>query len=92
MVVCSIRFSDMMIERGAPFADGELVNPGGKFPAKIVNASRRAQDDYTIQAGQHFGHEDYRVLQVLIPDRNGRFPDDPECQPPYSVIPVLKIQ
>ena len=71
--------SDMMIKRGVTFADGELVNVGGTLPVKIINADHRAQDEYTIQAGQHFGHENYRVLQALIPDRNGRFPGDPEC-------------
>ena len=82
--------SQMMIARGAAFADGELVNLGGKYPAKIIDADQRAQAGYTIQAGQYHGHEHYRVQQVLMPDRNGRFPDDPECQRPYSTLPVLR--
>ena len=82
--------SQKLIERGAAFEEGELVNLGGKFPVKIVTADQRAQRDYTIQAGQYHGHEHYRVQQVLMPDRNGRFPDDPECQRPYSTLPVLR--
>ena len=85
-------FSNMMIGRGAAFADGELVDPGDMFPVRIINADHRARDEYTVQAGQHFGHEDYRVLQVLIPDDSGRFPDHPECQPPFSAIPVLRAR
>jgi hypothetical protein len=82
--------SQMMIERGSAFDDGELVNfGGGKFPVKIINADARAQSDYTIQAGQYHGYENYRVQQVLISDRNGRFPDDSECQRPFSMMPVL---
>jgi len=84
--------SEMMIERCAAFNDSELVNLDGKHSVKIINADQRAQDQFTIQAGQHFGHENYRVLQALIPDCGGHFPDEPECQPPYSTIPVLKPQ
>ena len=82
-------FSQKMIERGSAFDDGELVSLGGRFPVKIINADARAQRDYTIQAGQYLGVEDYLVQQVLTPDRNGCFPDDPACQHPYSTIPVL---
>jgi hypothetical protein len=81
--------SEKMIERGAAFDDGELVSLG-RGPLKIINADERAHNDYTIQAGQYLGHENYRVQQVLICDRNGRYPDEPECQHPYSTIPVLK--
>jgi hypothetical protein len=35
--------SDMMIERGTRFADGELVDLGGKHPVKIINANAMAQ-------------------------------------------------
>jgi hypothetical protein len=82
--------SQKMIERGRSFDDGELVSLGGKFPVKIITADWRAKCDYTIQAGQYLGIENYLVQQVLISDRSGRFPDDPECQHPYSTIPVLK--
>jgi hypothetical protein len=82
--------SRIMLERGRAFDDGELVNLGGKFPVKIITADvGRAQHDYTIQAGQYLGVEDYPVLQVLVPDRNGRYPDDAECQRPYANMPVL---
>jgi len=84
--------SQKMIERHAAFDDGELVQLGGKFPLKIINADRRAHSEYTIQAGQYLGHENYRVQQVLISDRSGRFPDEPDCQPPYSKMPVLRQQ
>jgi hypothetical protein len=84
------RLSDMMIERGCAFGDSELVSLGGKFPCKVVGAGERAQRDFTIQAGQFFGTETYDVLQVLTPDRDGRFPDEPDCAAPYCDIPVLR--
>jgi|SRR5262245_18014098 len=81
--------SEKQIERGAAFEEGELVNLGGKFPVKIVTADQRAHREYTMQAGQYLGTEDYVVQQVLACDRNGRLPDEPGCQPPYSMLPVL---
>ena len=84
--------SQKLIARGAAFDNGEIVSLGGKFPVKIITADERAQRDYTIQAGQYLGTEDYLVQQVLISDRDGRFPDQPECQPPYSAIPVLMMR
>ena len=81
--------SQKLIERHAAFEDGELVNLGGKFPVKIVTADERAQREYTFQASWYHGTDDYAVQQVLIPDRNGHFPDDPACQLPYSTAPLL---
>jgi Domain of unknown function (DUF4262) len=48
-----------------------------------------AGQSITIQAGQFYGTEEYPVQQVLIPDPDGRFPGDPNCQPPYCRFPVL---
>jgi hypothetical protein len=84
--------SQQMIDRGRAFTDGELVRlPGARLPMKAVVVGSKARDEYTIQAGQHFGTEDYAVLQILISDKEGRFPDEPGCQPPYSHIPVLRV-
>ena len=84
------RLSLKMLERHAAFDDGELVDAGTVLPLKVINADKRAHDEYTIQAGQHLGHENYVVQQVLIPDKSGRYPDDPECAAPYAAMPVLK--
>jgi hypothetical protein len=84
--------SQKLIERGASFDDDELVSLGGRFPVKIITADERARRDYTIQATVHYGTEDYTVQQVIACDRNGYFPDDPRCQPPYSEVPILRRQ
>jgi len=82
--------SEQIVERNGGFDDGELISLGGKFPVKIINATdTRARSEYTIQAGQAIGHENYAVQQVLIADKSGRYPDDPECAAPYSSVPVL---
>lgn len=81
--------SDMMIERGEPFAHGELVSLGAKYPVKLINANDQAQREYTIQCGQFYGSEDYGVQQVVACDREGRYPDDPQCSDRYKV-PLLQ--
>ena len=85
--------SQMMIEAGMPFADGHLVRIGGaRLPVKLIRADPVAQDEYTIQAGEFRGHDDYAVMQVLIPDREGRYPGDAGCQEPWSRFPVLHAE
>jgi len=83
--------SERMIERGRAFDDGELVDCGGKFPVRIINADERAKNEFTIQAGEVFG-QDYEVQQVLAPDRSGRFPGEPGCDAPYKDVPVLQAR
>ena len=83
--------SEMMIAAGRPFLDGQLVRIGdARLPVKAIRANSSAQADYTIQAGQYFGREDYEVMQVMLPDRAGRFPGEDGCQPAYANIPVLR--
>jgi hypothetical protein len=83
--------SEMMIKREHAFADGELVDLGGQYPGKIIHADDpRAKRDFTVQAGQFLATEDYEVQQLLVPDRTGRFPDEPGCQPPYSTARILR--
>lgn len=82
--------SEMMLQRGCAFTDGELV-PNGKVSVKIVNANARAREEYTIHAGWYPGTDDYAVQQVLLPDENGRFPDDPKCQKPFCTVPILRV-
>ena len=84
--------SEKMLQRGCAFADGELVkSSNGKVTVKIINADAQAREEYTIQAGRFFGGENYAVQQVLLPDPDGRFPDEPKCRKPFSTIPVLRV-
>jgi len=79
------KLSDMMIEQNRPFVGGEKVDLGGKFPLMILDAGEEARQKYTIQVGQFIGSDGYKVQQVVAPDPNGRFPDDPLCLPNYRV-------
>jgi hypothetical protein len=83
--------SQKMIDAGKPFENGELVYVGGRLPVKAIRCNvAAAQADYTIQVGEYFGHQDYSVMQVLLPDRSGKFPGEDGCQPLWSECPVLR--
>ena len=57
---------------------------------KAIVAGGKVRDEYTVQAGQHFDTKEYAVLQILISDKDGRFPDEPGCTEPDPRIPVLR--
>jgi uncharacterized protein DUF4262 len=79
----------IMHKRNAAFAGGELVSMGGKHPVKVVNANcAEVHDLYTCAVGRHYETESYLVQQMLIPDRDGRYPDDPLCTEPYASLRV----
>lgn len=68
----------IMRDRGHPYEDG-LVDIGWNFPVKFRTAGPSAREKYTVQAGEFLGNEDYSVQQVMICDREGRFPGDENC-------------
>lgn len=68
---------------GKPLASD--VSLGGQFPVRVRVARPAVKWRYTIQAGQYFGHERYDVLQLLLCDRDGRYPGDPGCDPDFDV-------
>lgn len=81
--------SEIMIERGYKFADGELVDlGGGKFPFCLIDAAETVKDGYTVQAGEHYDSSDYAVMQVVASDPCGLFPWQPKCAAPHSRIIV----
>ena len=70
-------------------ADGELVDIGGTFPMKARPVGSFVRQKYTIQAGQYWRNERYDVIQLLLCDKEGRYPDDPDCDARYAEQPVL---
>jgi hypothetical protein len=84
--------SHLMIAAGHGFEDGETVRMLGSKEVKLIRASAAAREEYTIQAGEHFGHQNYSVMQVLMPDKQGRFPGEDGCDEPYASVPVLRVQ
>jgi hypothetical protein len=82
-------WSDAMINRGSAFADRETVDVGGSFPCLAVTCVEGVRDVYTIQAGEYLERQDYDVVQMIVPDPDGRFPTDPLCAPVYRDVPIL---
>jgi hypothetical protein len=84
-------WSEQMIERGREFADGELIraSPEDDLMVRAAHCRPEAKSRYTVQAGQFFEHEDYRVTQIILCDPKGRFPGDPHCARGYSDQPNL---
>lgn len=82
---------DQMRAENRAFKHGERVSLG-KHAVKLVEADPVVKVNFTIQVGRYYGREDYRVLQILIPDEQGLFPGNKECKPPYSEMPVLSAR
>jgi len=76
--------TEKMLADGAPLPEG-FVDIEWTFPFKVRRASQIAKLKYTIQAGQILGHERYEVMQVMICDRDGRYPGDADCDPDFDV-------
>jgi hypothetical protein len=56
-----------------------------------VNADDRVKEEYTLCVGVYYGTNGYRVQQLVIPDKCGRYPNDPKCAEPYSSVPVFNL-
>lgn len=77
-------------ERGASFANGELVDLGGRYPVKIIDAVAPAtKQDYTLQVSAYYDRDDYKVQQVILCDPKGKWPGEKGCQEPYASQPNL---
>ena len=82
--------SEIMIKRRRAFDHGEKVDIGGKVPCMVLDTDERVAD-YVVQADAFYGAGNYRVQQVLVPDPQGRFPFESECERRYRDVPVLGI-
>jgi hypothetical protein len=73
-------------ERGEGPHNGEIVSLGGRLSVKFLDVSARAKAEYTFQVGFYYDTDVCRVLQLVYPDAEGRFPGEPAvpralCQP-----------
>jgi|SRR5579871_2937356 len=76
-------------KRRQAYLHGEMVGYTAEFPALIVDAGQKGRDEYAVQVGVYYNTNEFDVCQVLLSDRNGRYPGDPKCLPPYSEQIVL---
>lgn len=80
--------SEEMIKRGRPFYHGERVRLG-VMPVVTLEANDLARAEYACHAGRYLQTEKYPLLQVVICDKEGRMPWDPDCDPGYAELPIL---
>jgi hypothetical protein len=75
--------------RGWGFFDGELVSLGSTYPVRLINAGSRGKERFAIQVGVFYDTDDFQVMQVILPDPQGRYPGDLGCEPPYCHQPII---
>ena len=73
------------------FMDGQSIDLGKKCKRKAFWANEEAQE-YTVQVGEYYGTNDYAVQQIVAPDTFGRYPEDPQCDLPFRLVPLLEKQ
>ena len=61
------------------------IDIGGAFPIRPRLAGAAARSAFTIQVGRFLGHEEYAVVQLLLPDPMGLYPGEARCAPRYDV-------
>lgn len=60
-----------------------IVDLGFLLPVKVREASNPF--DLMPEAIEWLGTKEFRVLQVMIPDKQGKYSDEHGCEPPYNV-------
>ncbi|MDF0545024.1 DUF4262 domain-containing protein [Sphingobium sp. H39-3-25] len=61
------------------------IDIGGAYPIRPRLAGATARSAFTIQVGRFLGHEEYAVVQLLLPDPMGLYPGEAGCDPRYDV-------
>lgn len=74
-----------MRKAGKPFEDGTYPVADFPLPLRFRTAGDSVRDNYTVQAGQHLGRENYAVTQVILCDKHQRYPGDAGCDPIFDV-------
>ncbi len=87
-------FAKLQVERGltnGEVFDSEVFGFDG-YKLKTVYASNEAKDKSTVQTGEFYGAEyGYDLVQVIISDSKGCFPDELECDP-KAIVPIFAVE
>jgi hypothetical protein len=79
-----------LIEQGSPLQAGEvredLLN---RFSAAIVSVDHANYSEYLGSAIGFYDGTDFPALQIVWPDKENRFPWDPESDPKYVSSQVI---
>lgn len=72
--------------------DGLLVfKDGTQHPIRVLTAdANKALNDYACGVPNFFPNDELSFVQALIPDRFGRFPDEPDYDQSKQAQPLIK--
>jgi hypothetical protein len=76
---------------GAPI-EGIVVKKAANFPLRLQSISDEQRDQYmtiSVKRQTELTGSPPRALQVVYPDPEGRYPDDPECEAKTSFLQQL---
>ncbi|USV40929.1 DUF4262 domain-containing protein [Xanthomonas phage BUDD] len=60
-------------------------------PIRVIDVNQnKAAENYAIQAKRFYPEHNVKYVQALIPDRFGRFPDEPEYDQSKQAQPIIK--
>jgi len=65
---------------GETYQDKDLIHDLATVPLSLRERTTN-KFSYTNQARQFYGHSDYRVRQIIMPDEKGVFPWELGCDP-----------
>lgn len=70
---------------GAALGEGDLKLEDFPLPFRLRHCTDAAKGRYTVQAGEYFGRQDYKVIQIMLCDKQNRYPGDEGCEYPFNV-------
>lgn len=72
---------------------GYMFKPQAKGSTRLklvdANVAKASEVLHTLRIGEYHLATPFRLMQVLLPDPNGLYPDDPRCAEPYRRVPVI---
>jgi len=85
-VILPFTIADYQRALGRPLRAGEtlVLGPHGGRRMKAIVPPEEAKRSHTCGTGWYRGSDDYALLQIVMADAEGRFPDDPSCDEVYK--------
>jgi len=66
---------EWMVENGE-FKHGTQIDDLANMPTVIIDVAFDEKEEYAIQAFNYYGHWEFRMQQLVMPDKNWLFPWD----------------
>lgn len=76
------------IKLGKVFTAGNSSEVLERYTVPIRTVTPHALEEHFGICRTFFGDNQYRALQVFMPDRNGKFPHDPDCDIKFALTQI----